>query len=74
MEFAYRHDLAHTIDDVLSRRVPLLLVAHDQGLGVSERVADVGAEVLGWSQSERERQIEHYRDIVTHTRRFREQS
>jgi glycerol-3-phosphate dehydrogenase len=72
VEFAFRHDLACTVDDVLSRRVPLLLVARDQGLGVVERVAGVGATILGWSESERARQIAHYRDVVAHSRRFRE--
>jgi glycerol-3-phosphate dehydrogenase len=57
---------------VLSRRVPLLLVARDQGLGVVERVAGVGAAILGWSESERARQIEHYREVVAHSRRFRD--
>ena len=40
IEFAATHDLARTVEDVLGRRVPLLLVSRDQGLGVCERVAD----------------------------------
>ena len=39
IEFAADHDLARTVEDVLARRVPLLLVARDQGLGVCDRVA-----------------------------------
>ena len=39
VDFAAKHDLARTVEDVLARRVPLLLVSRDQGLGVCERVA-----------------------------------
>ena len=34
IDFAATHDLARTVEDVLARRVPLLLVSRDQGLGV----------------------------------------
>lgn len=71
VEFAARHDLARTIDDVLARRIPLLLVAGQQGLDVLERVADIMAEVLGWQADERARQVERYRKSVADSRRFR---
>ena len=71
VEFAARHDLARTIDDVLARRIPLLLVAKGQGLDVLDRVADIMAEVLGWPADERGRQIERYRKSVADSGRFR---
>ena len=43
-----RRDLARTVEDVLARRVPLLLVSRDQGLGVCERVAAQLATIHGW--------------------------
>lgn len=73
VEFAFRHDLACTIDDVLARRIPLLVVGRDQGLDVVERVADMGAEIKGWSAAERARQVEHYRHVVARSRLFRNQ-
>ena len=39
VDFAAKHDAARTVEDVLARRVPVLLVSRDQGLGVCDRVA-----------------------------------
>jgi len=71
IEFAVEHDLARTIVDVLSRRVPLLLVGRDQGLDVCERVADRMQHRLGWTEAEKARQLAAYRDEVAESRRFR---
>lgn len=70
IEFAARHDLARTVDDVLARRVPLLLVSRDQGLSVCERVADVLGGLLGWDAALRARMIEEYRAEVALSRRW----
>jgi glycerol-3-phosphate dehydrogenase len=72
VEFAIEHDLARTVDDVLSRRVPLLLTGHDQGLDVVERVADLAAARLGWDPDRRARELDAYRAVVAGTRRFRQ--
>jgi glycerol-3-phosphate dehydrogenase len=69
--FAARHDLARTVDDVLARRIPLLLVGLEQGLDVAERVADVMAKELQWNDEDRERHLEHYRSTVAHAREYR---
>ncbi len=71
IEFATRHDLARTVEDVLSRRVPLLLVGRDQGLEVCERVADVMGGILGWTAEQRTRMIDEYRAEVELSRRWR---
>src|SRR5678815_896709 len=42
--FAAEEELAQTVEDVLVRRVPLMLVGLDQGLDVAERTADILAE------------------------------
>jgi glycerol-3-phosphate dehydrogenase len=72
VEFAVTHDLARTLDDVLSRRVPLLLTGRDQGLDVVERVADLAGAHLGWSPERRGRELDAYRAVVADTRRFRQ--
>ncbi|HUS65931.1 MAG TPA: glycerol-3-phosphate dehydrogenase/oxidase [Kofleriaceae bacterium] len=69
--FAVEQDLARTVEDVLGRRVPLMLVGLDQGLDVAERTADLLGARLGWTPAERERQLAHYRQHVTDSRRFR---
>ena len=71
VEFAVAHDRARTVDDVLSRRVPLLLVARDQGLGVCAAVAARMAARLGWTDAERDRQVAAYQRNVAGSRRFR---
>ena len=71
VEFAVRHDLARTVDDVLSRRAPLLLVGRDQGLDVCERVADRLGAYLGWSPDARAGHIAAYQRAVADSRRFR---
>jgi glycerol-3-phosphate dehydrogenase len=69
--FAVRADLAQTIDDVLSRRVPLLLVGTDQGLDVLDRVAEIVAKELGWSPERTATELARYRTTVANSRRFR---
>ncbi len=71
IDFAATHDLARTLDDVLSRRVPLLLVGRDQGLDIAEQVAARLAARLGWTAGEVERQLAGYRKTVSDSRLFR---
>ena len=71
VEFAATHDLARTVEDVLARRVPLLLVSRDQGLGVAERVADVLGQILGWDATQRSQMLDEYKAEVALSRRWR---
>ncbi|MCX5748393.1 MAG: glycerol-3-phosphate dehydrogenase/oxidase [Proteobacteria bacterium] len=71
IEFAARHDLARTIEDVLARRVPLLLVARDQGLAIAPRVADILARVHGWTDDDTTRMLTAYAAEVALSRRWR---
>jgi glycerol-3-phosphate dehydrogenase len=71
IDFAARADLARTLDDVLARRVPLLLVSRDQGLGVCERVAARLAQLLDWNAASTASMLEEYRREVALSRRWR---
>ena len=71
IEFAARRDLARTLEDVLARRVPLLLVSRDQGLGVCEAVAARLAPILGWDAATTARMLDAYRAEVALSRRWR---
>lgn len=71
VEFAARHDLARTVEDVLARRVPLLLVSRDQGLGVCERVAEMLALLHGFDAAMVAAQLVVYRAEVATSRRWR---
>ena len=69
--FAVEEELARTTEDVLVRRVPLMLVGLDQGLDVAERTADLLAARLGWSAAQRAADIDRYARAVADSRRFR---
>jgi len=71
IEFAATHDLARTVEDVLARRVPLLLVSRDQGLGVCERVAAKLGRILDWDQATTARMIDEFKAEVALSRRWR---
>jgi len=71
IEFAATHDLARTVEDVLARRVPLLLVSRDQGLSVSERVADILGGIHRWTPALRTQMLDEYRAEVELSRRWR---
>jgi glycerol-3-phosphate dehydrogenase len=69
--FAVTDDLARTIDDVLSRRVPLALVGGDQGLDVAGAITERIGGVLGWDEDRRRQELERYRTHIAASRRFR---
>ena len=71
VDFAAKHDLARTVEDVLARRVPLLLVSRDQGLGVCERVAARLAAIHGWVQAALGDMLDEYKAEVELSRRWR---
>lgn len=71
VDFAAQRDLARTVEDVLARRVPLLLVSRDQGLSVCERVAERLAAILGWSPPTTSHMVDHYRAEVASSQRWR---
>ncbi len=71
IEFAATHDLARTVEDVLARRVPLLLVGREQGLDACDRVADMLAQILRWTPSVRTQMLDEYKAEVALSRRWR---
>ena len=71
VDLAVTVDLAERLDDVLSRRMPLLLLARDQGLGCADKVAERIAKLRNWSTERTEMELRHYRDVVALSRQFR---
>jgi glycerol-3-phosphate dehydrogenase len=68
---AVEHEFARTLDDVMSRRVPLVLRGRDQGLAVAHTIAARMAKPLGWSAQRCEAEVEKYQAVVASSRRFR---
>ena len=65
---AARHEMAMTVDDVLSRRTRLRLQARDASAAAAADVAALLAPELGWDGAEAARQAEAYRASVEHER------
>lgn len=68
---ALENEFAETLDDVLSRRLTLVLRARDQGLGIAETVARRMANARGWSEQRTAQELSHYRAVVESSRAWR---
>ncbi len=65
---AVRHEMARTLDDVLSRRTRARLLGRDDTSRAADDVAALIAPELGWTEAERQRQVAAFRDAVTRER------
>jgi glycerol-3-phosphate dehydrogenase len=65
---AVRHEMATTLDDVLSRRTRARLLARDASAEAATEVAELLAPELGWTADEVTRQAAAYRAAVAHER------
>jgi glycerol-3-phosphate dehydrogenase len=72
VEWAVTRELATTLDDVLARRVPLLLKDRDQGLGAARQVARQMAALLAWDEARVAQELDRYRAEVARSRAWRE--
>lgn len=64
-------EMACTLDDVMSRRIPLILRARDQGLGIAPKVAERMAQKLAWSPERTAKELEQYRAAVASSRAYK---
>ncbi|MEQ1874628.1 MAG: glycerol-3-phosphate dehydrogenase/oxidase [Ilumatobacteraceae bacterium] len=58
--YAARHEMASTVDDVLTRRTRARLIDRDAALQAAPAVATLLAGELGWDAAEVERQVEFF--------------
>jgi glycerol-3-phosphate dehydrogenase len=65
---AVRHEMARTLDDVLSRRTRARLLARDASAAAADAIAAALARELGWDAAETARQVDAYRAGVEHER------
>jgi glycerol-3-phosphate dehydrogenase len=66
--YAARHEMATTVDDVLSRRTRARLLASEASATAADTVARLLAPELGWDEAEIVRQIDAYRTAVVEER------
>lgn len=58
--YAASHEGARHLDDVLARRTRISIEAWDRGESAAPRAATLMAGVLGWSDAQTERELQHY--------------
>lgn len=54
LRYAFSHEGARSVGDVLERRTRIRIQYRDSGRALVDQVAALGAEVLGWSDAERD--------------------
>ncbi|GAA2850531.1 glycerol-3-phosphate dehydrogenase/oxidase [Pseudonocardia halophobica] len=62
--YAATHEGARHLDDVLTRRTRTSIETFDRGLGAAQEAADLMAPVLGWTEEQKAKEVEHYRGRV----------
>lgn len=70
VDIAVQEEEALRLEDVLGRRLPLLLRGRDQGTGCAPRVADRMAELLSWTPERRQAELDRYLATVELSRQF----
>ena len=66
--YAVRHEMARTLDDVLSRRTRARLLARDASAEAAASVAALLAADLWWSDAERDAEVDAYRASIASER------
>jgi glycerol-3-phosphate dehydrogenase len=61
-------EYAQTLDDVMSRRLSLVLRAKDQGLGIAPVIAERMAARLQWTPQRTQQELDAYRAVVASSR------
>ena len=61
------------LDDILARRLRVSIETFDRGVGAAEPTARLVAPVLGWTEEQIKREVEHYEAQVTAERESQEQ-
>jgi glycerol-3-phosphate dehydrogenase len=62
--YAASHEGARHLDDILARRTRISIETFDRGINSVEEAALLVAPVLGWSEEQVQREVEHYRKRV----------
>ena len=65
---AVRHEMAHTLDDVLSRRTRARILGRDASAAAADEVSRLIAPELGWSPGRTGREVAAYAAAVDHER------
>ena len=72
VDFGVREELAASVSDVMIRRTQIFFRDFEQGLGAAEKVATRMAQLIGWSDEERQKSIDGYKAEVALSQQWRE--
>ncbi|OFR64447.1 glycerol-3-phosphate dehydrogenase/oxidase [Corynebacterium sp. HMSC078H07] len=61
VRYAVTHEGALHIDDIVSRRLRVAIEFADRGVAAAQPVAEFVAPLLGWDQSDIEREVSHFK-------------
>ncbi|MGB5286348.1 MAG: glycerol-3-phosphate dehydrogenase C-terminal domain-containing protein, partial [Polyangiales bacterium] len=73
VDFGVREELAASVSDIMIRRTQIFFRDLQQGLGSVEKVATRIAELIGWSDEERQKSIDAYKVEVALSQRWKEE-
>jgi glycerol-3-phosphate dehydrogenase len=73
VDFGVREELAATVSDILIRRTQIFFRDYDQGLAVLDKVAGRMAELIGWSDAEKQKSMDDYKADVALSRKWKEE-
>ncbi len=73
VDFGVKEELAASVSDIMIRRTQIFFRDRDQGLGAVDKVADRMAELIGWSDAEKQKSIDDYRAEVALSRKWKEE-
>lgn len=61
VRYAVTHEGALHIDDIVSRRLRIAIEFADRGVAAAQPIAEFVAPLLGWDQSDIEREVSHFK-------------
>jgi glycerol-3-phosphate dehydrogenase len=71
--YAASHEGALHLDDLLTRRTRISIETWDRGVAAAEHISRVVAGPLGWDETTRKRELEHYRARIAAERDSQDQ-
>jgi glycerol-3-phosphate dehydrogenase len=71
--YAASHEGALHLDDILTRRMRISIETWDRGDAAAAEIALLVAPVLGWSEQDVDREVQHYRARVAAERQSQDQ-
>ncbi|MGB8225155.1 MAG: glycerol-3-phosphate dehydrogenase/oxidase [Polyangiales bacterium] len=71
VDFGVQEELAASVSDMMIRRTQIFFRDFDQGLGVVDKVATRMAQLIGWSDEEKQKSIDRYKADVALSRRWK---